>query len=94
LTCASFFSWTTRSVKSSGQQGCQMVFCRTKNPNLGKFWRAREWNMLAHFNRHLEHFVAFGMLFPFWYVAPRQIWQPWRRGEWQDHPTSAWWSSR
>jgi hypothetical protein len=24
-------------------QGCQMVFFKTKNPNLGKFWRAWEW---------------------------------------------------
>jgi hypothetical protein len=23
-------------------QGCQMVYFQTKNPNLGKFWRALE----------------------------------------------------
>jgi hypothetical protein len=27
-------------------QGCQMVYFQTKNPNLGKFWRACEWKML------------------------------------------------
>jgi hypothetical protein len=30
-------------------QGCQMVCFRTKNPNLGKFWRALEWKMLVYF---------------------------------------------
>jgi hypothetical protein len=26
----------------AGKQGCQMVSFQTKNPNLGKFWRALE----------------------------------------------------
>jgi hypothetical protein len=26
----------------SGDQGCQMVCFQTKNPNLGEFWRAIE----------------------------------------------------
>jgi hypothetical protein len=30
-------------------QGCQMVCFQTKNPNLGKFWRALEWKMLLYF---------------------------------------------
>jgi hypothetical protein len=30
-------------------QGCQMVYFRTKNPNLGKLWRALEWKMLVYF---------------------------------------------
>jgi hypothetical protein len=29
------------------QQGCQMVYFLTKNPNLGTFWRALEWKMLV-----------------------------------------------
>jgi hypothetical protein len=28
------------NVFSPQKQGCQMVYFRTKNPNLGKFWRA------------------------------------------------------
>jgi hypothetical protein len=28
-----------------GNQGCQMVLFQTRNPNLGKFWRALEWKM-------------------------------------------------
>jgi hypothetical protein len=31
------------------QQGCQMVYFETKNPNLGKFWRTLEWKMLIYF---------------------------------------------
>jgi hypothetical protein len=30
-------------------QGCQMVCFRTKNPNLGKFWRVLRWKMLVYF---------------------------------------------
>jgi hypothetical protein len=30
-------------------QGCQMVCFQTKNPNLGKFWRALDWKMLVYF---------------------------------------------
>jgi hypothetical protein len=30
-------------------QGCQMVYFQTKNPNLGKYWRALEWDMLGYF---------------------------------------------
>jgi hypothetical protein len=28
------------------KQGCQMVYFQTKNPNLGKIWRALGWKML------------------------------------------------
>jgi hypothetical protein len=31
------------------EQGCQMVYFQTKNPNLGKFWRALELKMLVYF---------------------------------------------
>jgi hypothetical protein len=30
-------------------QGCQMVYFQTKNPDLGKFWRALQWKMLVYF---------------------------------------------
>jgi hypothetical protein len=29
-------------------QDCQMVYFKTKNRNLGKFWRALDWKMLLH----------------------------------------------
>jgi hypothetical protein len=31
--------------KKGGSQGCQMVYFQTKNPNLGKFLRALDWNI-------------------------------------------------
>jgi hypothetical protein len=30
-------------------QGCQMVYFQTKNPNLGNFWSAMQWKMLVNF---------------------------------------------
>jgi hypothetical protein len=40
------------------QQGCQMVYFQTKNPNLGKFSSVLYWTMLVYFNGHLVYFVA------------------------------------
>jgi hypothetical protein len=71
-------------------QGCQRVYFQTKNPNLGKFYRAFDWKMLIYFMTILEHFTdiwdilwPFGTFsvnlvpcFQFWYHAPRKIWQP------------------
>jgi hypothetical protein len=34
---------------STTRQCCQMVYFQTKNPNLGKFWRALVWKMLIYF---------------------------------------------
>jgi hypothetical protein len=56
-----------------------MVFFQTKNPTLGKFWRALEWKMFyIYFMIILEYFMAiwpvwyslwsFGIFFAFWYV--------------------------
>jgi hypothetical protein len=35
-------------------QGCQMVYFQTKNPNLGKFWRALDWKNDTFYG-HLEY---------------------------------------
>jgi hypothetical protein len=58
-----------------------MVSFQTKNPNLGKFWRAQDWKMLIYFKlfgifyRHLGYFVtiwyilcSFGTFFPVWVI--------------------------
>jgi hypothetical protein len=29
--------------QTASGQGCQMVYFQTKNPNLGRFWRALDW---------------------------------------------------
>jgi hypothetical protein len=55
-----------------------MAFFQTKNPSLGKFWRALQWNMLVYFMDiwtifrpfnvfygHLAYFVVI------WYIFPR-----------------------
>jgi hypothetical protein len=35
-------------------QGCQMIYFQTKNPNLGKFWRVLQWKMSVYvFYEHL-----------------------------------------
>jgi hypothetical protein len=57
-----------------------MVLSQTKNPNLGKFWRAFEWKMLVYlmtigniiwplgiiYSRF--SLLSYGIFFPFWYV--------------------------
>jgi hypothetical protein len=64
-------------------QGCQMVYFKTKKPNMGIFWRALEWKMLVYFRAvwynihwpfdivcgHLVYFFRFGMF------GPIKIWQ-------------------
>jgi hypothetical protein len=65
-----------RTEDRSVQQGCQMVSFQTKNPNLGKFWRAQDWKMLIYFKAiwnisqkfgifydHLVHFVFIWYIF-------------------------------
>jgi hypothetical protein len=73
-----------RMCLQCAMQGCQMLYFETKNPNLGKIWRVLQWKMMVHFNGHLAYFTSiwyifwpFGIFFPFWYVVPRKIWQPW-----------------
>jgi hypothetical protein len=71
------------------EQGCQMVYFQTKNPNLGKFWRLMQWNMLVYFMsiwyilRQIGRFLwpmgrFSGILvyfFRFGNVVARKIWQ-------------------
>jgi hypothetical protein len=55
-----------------------MVRFRTKNTNLGKFWKVLQEKMLAYFYVHLVYFTATGnILWPFmvyfaviWYIFP------------------------
>jgi hypothetical protein len=77
--------------KKVARQGCQMVCLQTKNPNLGKFWRALcrmekcryiLWPFEIFYG-HLVYFMAIGqrcgnlVYFPsFWYIVSEKIWQP------------------
>jgi hypothetical protein len=69
-----------------------MVCFQTKNPNLGKFWRALEWKMLLYFMIIWNILWPFGMMYGslvyvvcghlvyfclFGMFGPRKIWQPW-----------------
>jgi hypothetical protein len=46
-----------------GWQGCQMVCFQTKNPNLGKFWRALEWKLWIYFMAVWNILRTFGIFF-------------------------------
>jgi hypothetical protein len=62
-----------------------MVYFQTKNPSLGKFWRALDWQMLIYFmsiGNLWNIFLPLGTFcvrmvnyFQFWYHVPRKIWQ-------------------
>jgi hypothetical protein len=62
------------------QQGCQMAYFQTKNPNLGEFWRVLQWNELVYFTAiwsilqhfcifygHLVNLWSFGIFIVIWY---------------------------
>jgi hypothetical protein len=50
-------------------QGCHMVYLQTKNPNLGRFWRALDWKMFTYlFYGHLEYFINAGYFMTIWYI--------------------------
>jgi hypothetical protein len=44
-------------------QGCQMVYFQTKNPNLGRFGRALESNMLLFFMTIWNILRQFGIIY-------------------------------
>jgi hypothetical protein len=54
-----------------------MVSFRTKNPNLGKFWRVLQWKILVYFMAIWSTFQPFDIFHglwvyfpPFWYILP------------------------
>jgi hypothetical protein len=59
------------------RQGCQMAYFKTKNSNLGKFWRVLQWKLLVYFVAiwsilrsfgifcsHLAYFMVVLYIFP------------------------------
>jgi hypothetical protein len=44
-----------------------MVCFQTKNPNLGKFWRALNWKMLIYFVGISKFYGHFGCFMTIWY---------------------------
>jgi hypothetical protein len=49
--------------KTESEQGCQMVFFQTKNPNVGKFWRALDWKTLVYFMVIWNSLRPFGIFY-------------------------------
>jgi hypothetical protein len=43
--------------------GCQIFGFQTKNPNLGKFWRALDWKILIYFMAIWNILRTFGKLY-------------------------------
>jgi hypothetical protein len=74
------------SLLCCADQGCQMVCFQTKNPSVGKFWRALDWKMLIYilwpFGILYGYFwyymtiwyilYSFGTFFRFWYHVPKK----------------------
>jgi hypothetical protein len=50
------------SCNAASQQGCQRVYFKTKNPNLGVFWIAMEWKMLVYFTTIWYNLWPFGVV--------------------------------
>jgi hypothetical protein len=44
-------------------QGCQIVYFQTKNPNLGKFWSVLQWKMLVNFTAFWSLLRPFGIFY-------------------------------
>jgi hypothetical protein len=65
------------SPRNYFNQGCQMVYFQTKNPNLGNFWTALDWKMLVYFIAIWNILWTFGILYGhlvhfvfIWYIFP------------------------
>jgi hypothetical protein len=64
-------------------QGCQMLYSKTKNQDLGKFWRVLKWKTMVHFKGVWSILQPFGILgvWPFgiflvsWYIFPRMLYR-------------------
>jgi hypothetical protein len=46
------------------RQGCQMVLFQTKNPYLGKFWRALDWKKIGHLGYFITIWYILCLFFP------------------------------
>jgi hypothetical protein len=68
-------------IKAFLDQGCQMVYFQTKNPNLGKFWMALKWKRLLYslaiwtiLRPFITYYVCpFGKLVAIWYIFQRFV---------------------
>jgi hypothetical protein len=82
-------------------RGCQMAYFQTKIPiwvNVGGSWNGScQYPYFIAFGSilrpfcifwgHLLYFMFLVYSFPFWYVVPRKIWQPWFELSWNGGAT-------
>jgi hypothetical protein len=81
--------WNQEKKASAYEQGCQMVYIKTKNSNLGKICMVFHkkmseycmtiWSILRPFGIFvaiLMYVMVIWYIFPLWYVVRRKIWQP------------------
>jgi hypothetical protein len=67
-----------KNRENHADQGCQMVYFQTQNPNLDKFWRVLQWKMLVYFMALLSILRPFGIFLyghlvffmAIWYIFP------------------------
>jgi hypothetical protein len=66
--------------KASVNQGCQMAYFQTKNPDLGKFWRVLQSKMLVYFMAIWYILWSFGIccgnlvyFIEIWFIFPRFV---------------------
>jgi hypothetical protein len=52
-------------------QGCQMVYLQTKNPDLGKFWRVLQWKMMVYFMANWSILRQIGIFMAIWCILQR-----------------------
>jgi hypothetical protein len=65
------------SFKLCPTHNCQMVYFQTRNPNLGKFCRVLQWEILAYFIAIWSIFRPYRNMFYstfafFWYIVPQK----------------------
>jgi hypothetical protein len=60
--------FTLRNAIGRWKQGCQMVYFRTRNTNLGKFRRVLQWKMLVHIYGHLVYLRPLGKCLAIWSI--------------------------
>jgi hypothetical protein len=68
-----FHKFLVGEIEFLWKQGCQMAYFQTKNPDLGKIWRALEWKMLECFMVIWYILWPFGNLVVIWYIFPRLV---------------------
>jgi hypothetical protein len=68
ITCGIFKYYNQLVTLIMFEQGCQMVYFQTQNPNLGKFGRVLRWKMLVDFMAILSILRTFGIFMVIWYI--------------------------